>query len=90
VEKKWEETPLTSDTATLDEEQAREGTLPREVVAVVQGEALSTDGVEAAAAMARMVPQEVPTTLVLVGAAEADSGGRFSPSLAQAGGDLPR
>jgi hypothetical protein len=36
-----------------------------------------------------MVPQEVPTTLALVGAADTGRSGRSSPSLAQAGGDLP-
>jgi hypothetical protein len=39
--------------------------------------------------MAGMVPPEVSTTLALVGAADADRGGRSSPSLAQTVGDLP-
>jgi hypothetical protein len=39
--------------------------------------------------MARMGLQEVPTTFALVGVASADRDGRSSPSLAQAGGNLP-
>jgi hypothetical protein len=82
------EEPLwTLDAVALDEEPTREETLPHEAVAIVQGEALAADGEAAAAAMARMVPQEVPTTLALVGATDADSSRRSPPSMAQAGGD---
>jgi hypothetical protein len=38
--------------------------------------------------MAGLVPQEVPSTLELVGAADANHGVRSSPCLAQVGGDL--
>jgi hypothetical protein len=84
-----EEPLLTSDAAALDEEPAQEETLPREAVAIVQEEALAADGKATTAAMAGMVPPEVPTTLALVGAADADRGGRSSLSLAQTVGDLP-
>jgi hypothetical protein len=77
------------DAASLVEELVREKTPQREAVAVVQVEALSADGEAAMVAMAGMVLQEVPTTSALVGAASANRGGRSSPSLAQAGGDLP-
>jgi hypothetical protein len=85
----WDEPLLTPNTVTLDKEPAREETPPHEAVAIVQGEALATNDEAAAATTARMVPQEVPTTLALVGAADADRGGRSSPSLVQAGNNLP-
>jgi hypothetical protein len=58
------------------EEMVRDETPPCEAVAITQEKVLAADSEEATAATAGMVLQEVPTTLALVGAA-------------QAGGDLP-
>jgi hypothetical protein len=51
-----EEPLLTSDAANLDEEPVQEETPSREVVAVIQEEALSADGEAATAAMVVTVP----------------------------------